>query len=104
MLAPSPMPIGPAPGMVRGMESAMAMAQGIGAIRSAIMVSPMGRRDSDGMADMEVSARHVRRLVRRAPGPPYLQIRPRALEKTTEWLAQSTWRDLFLILIGEVEQ
>ena len=85
MPAPNPMPIGLALVMVRGMESAMG--QDIGAIHSATTASPMGpmgQRDSDGMADMEASARPVRRLLRRGHGRPYLPIRHRGLEKATE--------------------
>ena len=85
MLATSPMRTGQGLDMAQAMESAMVL--GIGAIRSATMAFPMGptgRRDSDGMADMAVLARHVRRLVRRAPGRPYLQIRRRVSGKPTE--------------------
>ena len=87
MLVPSLMPTGLGLVLVQDME--LAMVQGIGAIRSATMgflMGPMGQRDSDGMADMEVSVRHVPRLVRPALGRPYLPIRHRGLGKATEWL------------------
>lgn len=99
MPVPSPMPTGLGQGLTQAMGSATV--QGIGAIRSVTMgfrMGPTGQRASDGMADMEVSVRHVHRLVRQALGRPYLPIRHRGLEKATEWSARSAWRDLLLVL------
>lgn len=92
----SPMPTGLGRCLPRAMGSATV--QGIGAIRSGTMGFRMGRtgrRASDGMADMEVSVRHVHRLVCLALGHPCLPIRHRGLEKATEWSARSTWRICF---------
>ena len=105
MLVRSPMPIGLALVMVRGMGSATA--QDIGEIRWATTGCPLGPMDQaewDGMADMEASARHVRRVVRRPHGQPYLPIRLRGLEKFTEWSAQFTSRGLLLIFICRAAQ
>jgi hypothetical protein len=65
---------------------------------------PMDQAEWDGMADMEASARHVRRVVRRPHGQPYLPIRLRGLEKFTEWSAQFTSRGLLLIFICRAAQ